>query len=230
MFDVRKHLIKVQGGKDYLPVAARLIWFREEKPEWAIETEALLLDTEKGMAIFRAIVRDSEGRAIATATKAETVKGFPDFIEKAETGAVGRALALCGYGTQFAPELEEGDRIVDSPQPTGEPSYSTVSAKDKAEIERRERLIGIVKHGWQKRQEQEPAFAYWTVRRNSIKHAAKQNIISQPDIAINDAGKWVTAWLNTASLEDLQNYINYLAAIVKQGKPEPKTEITEEDE
>lgn len=31
--------------------------------------------------------------------------------------AVGRALAMLGYGTQFAPELDEGDRIVDSPIP-----------------------------------------------------------------------------------------------------------------
>ena len=35
--------------------------------------------------------------------------------EKAETKAVGRALAMLGYGTQFAPELDEGERIVDSP-------------------------------------------------------------------------------------------------------------------
>jgi hypothetical protein len=31
---------------------------------------------------------------------------------------VGRALAMLGYGTQFAPELDEGDRIVDSPVET----------------------------------------------------------------------------------------------------------------
>jgi hypothetical protein len=36
-------------------------------------------------------------------------------MEKAETGAIGRALALIGYGTQFAPEMDEEDRIVDSP-------------------------------------------------------------------------------------------------------------------
>jgi hypothetical protein len=34
---------------------------------------------------------------------------------KAETKAVGRALAMLGYGTQFAPEMDEGERIVDSP-------------------------------------------------------------------------------------------------------------------
>ena len=43
---------------------------------------------------------------------------FADYLEKAETRAVGRALAMCGYGTQFAPELEERERIVDSPVKT----------------------------------------------------------------------------------------------------------------
>ncbi|HTD18454.1 MAG TPA: hypothetical protein VK667_02885, partial [Ktedonobacteraceae bacterium] len=41
------------------------------------------------------------------------------YIEKAETGAIGRALAALGYGTQFAPELNEEHRIVDSPVERG---------------------------------------------------------------------------------------------------------------
>jgi hypothetical protein len=41
---------------------------------------------------------------------------FPiDFGPKAETGAIGRALAALGFGTQFAIELSEDDRIVDTP-------------------------------------------------------------------------------------------------------------------
>ena len=50
----------------------------------------------------------------------ETARGFPDYVEKAETGAIGRALGVLGYGTQFAPEFDEGtERIVDSPMPIG---------------------------------------------------------------------------------------------------------------
>jgi hypothetical protein len=56
---------------------------------------------------------------MATATKMENVRGFPDYLEKSETGAVGRALAFCGYGTQFAPELEESNRLADAPYPVG---------------------------------------------------------------------------------------------------------------
>jgi hypothetical protein len=88
-----------------------------------IETHPLHLDIEGGCVVFQAVVKDAQGRVIATASKMETRDDFADFVEKAETGAIGRALAMCGYGTQFAPELSEGDletgRIAyaDSPQP-----------------------------------------------------------------------------------------------------------------
>ncbi len=120
-FDFKRHLIKVQGGRTYLPVSARIVWFREEHPDWSIETEAVEINHEKQYAIFRARICDGEGKLMATGTKKEDVKGFGDWIEKSETGAVGRALALCGFGTQFAPELDEagGGRFADSPQPMG---------------------------------------------------------------------------------------------------------------
>jgi hypothetical protein len=129
MFDVKKAIIKVQGGKEYLPVASRLVWFREEHTDWAIVTEPVAIDIEKGYAIFKATVMDAEGKPIGSGTKMETARGFADFVEKAETGAIGRALAVCGYGTQFAPELEEGERIVDSPQPVGKPIYAESGSK-----------------------------------------------------------------------------------------------------
>lgn len=101
-------------GKEYLEVKYRLVWFREDHADWAIETELLSVTDQSAYA--RATVKDQEGRVIATSHKFETKQGFPDFIEKAETGAIGRALALIGYGTQFcADELDEGSRIVDAP-------------------------------------------------------------------------------------------------------------------
>lgn len=113
-FNPKEHLTKLRGA-DYLEVKWRLVWFRDEHPDWTIETEPVVLDIDKQVAIFHATIRDTEGRIIAQATKMETAKGFADFLEKAETGAVGRALAMCGYGTQFAPEFNEGERIVDAP-------------------------------------------------------------------------------------------------------------------
>jgi hypothetical protein len=141
MFNPREHLMQLksrEGSKDYLPVQYRLVWFREAFPQGSIETELVHLDldkdteeevfawnsekrrsekvvkTAKGIAVFKATVKDGMG-GVATGTKSEKAASFADFIEKAETGAIGRALAALGYGTQFAPELDEGNRIVDAP-------------------------------------------------------------------------------------------------------------------
>lgn len=124
-FDATSHIIKLKG-KDYLEVKWRLVWFRAEHPAesgWAIVTQSEeVTDTS---ARYRALIVDPEGRTVATGTKTETKSGFGDFVEKAETGSIGRALALLGYGTQFAGEdLDEGARIVDSPveRPQAQPA------------------------------------------------------------------------------------------------------------
>jgi len=140
-FNPREHLMQLksrEGSKDYLPVQWRLVWFREAYPHGTIETEMLHLDLDreteeevfawnnekrrsekvvkqaKGFVIFKAIVKDGMG-GVATGTKSEKAASFSDFLEKAETGAIGRALAALGYGTQFAPDLDEAHRIVDAP-------------------------------------------------------------------------------------------------------------------
>jgi hypothetical protein len=86
----------------------------EEGYAWNNETRRSekVMKRAKGYARYRAIVTDGKGGR-ATGTKSEKAVSFPDFIEKAETGAIGRALAALGYGTQFAPELNEEHRIVD---------------------------------------------------------------------------------------------------------------------
>jgi hypothetical protein len=141
MFNPKEHLVQLksrQGSQDYLPVQWRLVWFRENCPQGTIDTEEVLVDLDreveieayvwsnekrrsekvtrrsKGYARFRAVVTDGKGGR-ATGTKSENAANFADYIEKAETGAIGRALAALGYGTQFAPELNEEHRIVDSP-------------------------------------------------------------------------------------------------------------------
>lgn len=103
-------------GKDYLQVAYRILWAREDHPDWSITTEMVKFEPE--FVIMRATVFLPNGQILATAHKREDVKHFPDNIEKAETGSVGRALAMCGYGTQFTgDELDEGSRLADSPTP-----------------------------------------------------------------------------------------------------------------
>jgi hypothetical protein len=133
IFDPTKYMLKLPKNKkvtlpngqvkwektetDYLPVAARIAWFRGEHPDWSIVTRAIQLANKA--VVMKAIIRDTSGRIIATARKKETEIGFADYIEKAETGAVGRALAMCGYGTLQAPEFDEGGRLADSPISNG---------------------------------------------------------------------------------------------------------------
>ena len=127
-FDPKAHLIQLpRRVKDpstgqwstrldeYLEVKWRLVWFREKYPHGSIATEAIMLDWEKGIAIYKATVGDDEG-GVATGTGTETRKSFEDFVEKSETRAIGRALAALGIGTQFVgEELSEGEHIADAP-------------------------------------------------------------------------------------------------------------------
>lgn len=113
MFNPNDHMMKLKG-KDYLQVAWRLVWFREDHPDFGINTEALSLTEDH--AIFKTTITDANGLQVSSGHGSESKRDFGDFIEKAETKSIGRALAMLGYGTQFAAdELDEGDRIVDSP-------------------------------------------------------------------------------------------------------------------
>lgn len=122
MFNPRDHFLNLKG-KQYLPVAARIAWFREDHPDWSIVTKSVPELSGADYCTFHAQICDRNHIVIATAHKTEHEKHFADYREKAETGAIGRALALCGYGTLFAQELEEPVvngtemRIVDAPQP-----------------------------------------------------------------------------------------------------------------
>jgi len=120
MFNPNDHLISLKG-KSYLEVKYRLVWFRDENPDWGVSTDIVKLDMDAKYAIVKATITDPHGRIVAQGTKMEDIKGFGDFLEKAETGAIGRALGILGYGTQFAPEFDEvvpgveNPRIVDAP-------------------------------------------------------------------------------------------------------------------
>lgn len=101
-FDAGKFLTKL-NGKDYLEVKWRLLWLRTEHPDATIETE--LVKHEAGFSLFRALVTlPSGGRASGWGS--ETASDFVDYIEKAETKALGRALAALGYGTQFCEDFD----------------------------------------------------------------------------------------------------------------------------
>ena len=129
MFDVNSHLMDLKG-KAYLQVMWRLVWFREEHPDWNIDTKLEHFDPTTQHAIFSAKIYDNNGAQKSAGYGSESVKDFRDYIEKAETKAIGRALAMLGYGTQFAPELDEGERIVDSPVTTKAPEVKMETYDD----------------------------------------------------------------------------------------------------
>ncbi len=115
-FDPSKHLrnIKGKGGNaEYLDVKWRLVWLRDDHPDAITEVEHIEISPD--IAVFKAQVM-IPGGGRAQDYGSETPRDFGDYIEKAATKALGRALAQLGYGTQFVgEELDEGDRIVDSP-------------------------------------------------------------------------------------------------------------------
>ena len=117
-FEPTKHLRQLRGkggASDYLDVKWRLVWLRDEHPDAAITTRVIEHDRQAGYALVQAAVVIPNGGS-AEAHGDEDRKDFADYLCKAETKAIGRALAALGYGTQFVgDELDEGDRIADAP-------------------------------------------------------------------------------------------------------------------
>jgi hypothetical protein len=111
-FDPAAHLTRIAGAA-YLEVKWRLVWLRAEQPDASIDTE--LVEHVPGQhAVCRARVVLPSG-ASATGWGMETHADFPDYVEKAETKALGRALAALGFGTQFSQDFEA------TPGPVAEP-------------------------------------------------------------------------------------------------------------
>jgi hypothetical protein len=113
--EIRNKYNKPQRGNDYLMVQGRVLLLRLEHPDWTIETD--LIGMTDDAAVFKATVRNSDGRIVATghgrATEGKTSNLGGRFIEKAETAAIGRALALAGFGTDDT--LDDSDYLADSP-------------------------------------------------------------------------------------------------------------------
>jgi len=115
-FNPEQHLTDIKGRK-YLDVKWRIVWFRESHPKGRIETE---LFTVGDMIVARATIVDSHGEILASGSstvrdaKQNEATWAGRVVEKAETAAIGRALAHAGFGTQFTGE-DDGDNLADSP-------------------------------------------------------------------------------------------------------------------
>lgn len=101
---------------DYLDVKWRIVWFRTEHPNGSIATR-LMSEPGVSPAVVQATVTLENG-VTATGFGQCGEDDWSDWLEKAETRAIGRALALLGYGTQFCEDFDEiiSDSPVESPR------------------------------------------------------------------------------------------------------------------
>src|SRR6478672_10292837 len=109
IFDAPAHMRKIrtrQGMQDYLDVKWRVAWLRAEFPTAQIVTEQIEGDAEH--ARFKCTITLPNG-AVSSGHGSETQSDFPDFCEKAETKAIGRACAVLGYGTDAASDFDDGE-------------------------------------------------------------------------------------------------------------------------
>jgi len=110
-FNPKDHVMDMRG-KQYLEVKWRIVWFRGDHPKGGIVTELANVDP----VVMKATVIDADGKVLSTGYGTPKKQGVASSrpFEGAETAAIGRALAVAGYGTQFTGEDEE-EHIADSP-------------------------------------------------------------------------------------------------------------------
>lgn len=105
-------------GQDYLEVAHRIAWMRGDYPAARVETSAHSISATG--AVMKAVITlvSDDGVIEGTGSGYGAVRSaeFENFIEKAETKAIGRALGSLGYGTAVHLESEI---LADAPRKNG---------------------------------------------------------------------------------------------------------------
>ena len=102
-------------GREYKTVALRVSEFREVCPDWSIVTE-LVAETEDKVIMKASIshVGVVMGTGFAEERRDSSRINKTSALENAETSAIGRALAACGYGgTEYASADEVANAITE---------------------------------------------------------------------------------------------------------------------
>jgi len=83
----------------YRSVQMRVTEFRKDHPDWSIHSELVQVDLSAGFALAYARILDESGRVRSDGFKFVSGANTP-FVERAQTGAIGRALHFLGYTMQ----------------------------------------------------------------------------------------------------------------------------------
>ena len=112
-------------GKDYVEVNTRIKYFRQNFKDWSLDSE--IVDMTETSIVIKAIVKNSDGRIIATGLAHEDKRdGYinkTSHIENCETSAWGRALGNLGIG-------------IDSSVASYEEVNTAIQKQNKTEVEK----------------------------------------------------------------------------------------------
>lgn len=121
-FNPSAAMVALRGGVMYLPVSARKVWLQSRTDHALDAAYAYTIHTEphvinENVAVFRAevTITDESGAVLRRATGwGSKGRDTHDYVEFAETKALGRALANCGFGTDNTDD--DPQMIVDAPR------------------------------------------------------------------------------------------------------------------
>lgn len=141
-------------GKEYAEVNQRIKAFRMLHPLGLIKTElASLVD---GVCVFRAEIFTEDGNLLGTGTAYEkegsSFINKTSFIENCETSAVGRALAMCGFGIDTS--IASYEEVMNAKANQGEEMKPLPQINDKATLKEPKKVEKAIKELDKKFEEQ----------------------------------------------------------------------------
>lgn len=110
-FDPVARLSTLEDGTQYLGARDRLLWFLQSEDEYSVTSQVERLSS--ALVIVKVAVAIGNGKKVEALGSA-TANGDYRAVEAAETHALARALALLGYGTESALELDTRS-VADAP-------------------------------------------------------------------------------------------------------------------